>query len=477
MEVGAGAVGAIVTHRVVERGAARGGVPVERHLDVRDEVLVRGEEGKHLGQPLLDLRVAALDATGGRVVEEGVGREDVVEPVELLGIERPGVAGQHPLDLVTVGELLGSIHGDPPVTAIGHPERILPSHATSRAHAVMPEHLGVLGLADSGHAALFAALTGNDASTASDRQLGVVSIPDERLAALARMSESKQVVAATLQLAYLPGLSTEPGKGLGSRLLGSVRDCDALMLVVRTDGEHDPGRELAALEEELILADLGSVEGRLDKQRRAAKGDKSLAGEVAALERAEAVLSDGVPIYRSDLSAAERAALGPAFLLTNKPALVVVNIGVDQLEDGDGLAAPFGEDALAVCIELEGDPDVVAAEGEERAELLVDLGIPESVVPRLARAALHLLGRSTFLTTGEKESRAWTFRTGSTAPECAGVIHSDLQRGFIRAEVIEWRQLLAIGSWTKARESGDLRVEGKDYVVRDGDVLEIRFNV
>jgi hypothetical protein len=249
------------------------------------------------------------------------------------------------------------------------------------------------------------------------------------------------------------------------------------MLVVRADDGHEPGRELAALEEELILADLGSVEARLDKQRRAAKGDKTLAAEVAALERAEATLSDGVPIYRGALSDDERRALDPAFLLTNKPALVVVNIGTEQLGDGDALAAPFGDDALAVCLELEGDPDVVAAQGEERAQLLADLGIPESVVPRLARAALHLLGRRTFLTTGDKESRAWTFRAGATAPECAGVIHSDLQRGFIRAEVIDWEELLELGSWTKAKEAGALRVEGKDYVVQDGDVLEIRFNV
>ena len=339
------------------------------------------------------------------------------------------------------------------------------------------EHLGLLGLGDSGHAALFAALTGQDASIASDRLLGVVAIPDERLSKLAAMSESKKVVPATLQLAYLPALSTEAGKGLGSRLLGTVRDADALMLVVRGDEGHEAARELASLEEELILADLGSVEARVDKQRRAAKGDKSLLPEVAALERAEATLSDGVPIYRGDLTDGERELLEPAFLLTNKPALVVVNIGTDQLEEGDAIAAPFGDDALAVCLELEGDPDVVAAEGEERASLLADLGIPESVVPRLARAALHLLGRRTFLTTGDKESRAWTFRDGSTAPECAGVIHTDLQRGFIRAEVIDWQELLDIGSWPKAKDAGALRVEGKDYVVRDGDVLEIRFNV
>jgi GTP-binding protein YchF len=339
------------------------------------------------------------------------------------------------------------------------------------------EHLGLVGLSDSGHAGVFAALTGHDAANAAERVLGMVPIPDERLDRLAAMSQSKQVVQATFQIAVLPALSTEAGKGLGSRLLGSLRDCDALLLVVRAGEGHDPADELQALEEELILADLGSVESRLGKQRRAAKGDKSLGAEIAALEAAEAVLSDGVPVYRSTLSDDAKAALDAVFLLTNKPALVVVNVEVDQLDDAAQLAAPFGEDALAVCVELEGDPDVVAAHGDERAQLLAGLGVAESVVPRLARQALHLLGRCTFLTTGDKESRAWTFRAGAAAPECAGVIHSDLQRGFIRAEVIDWQELLAIGSWSKAKELGKLRVEGKDYVVQDGDVLEIRFNV
>lgn len=339
------------------------------------------------------------------------------------------------------------------------------------------EHLGLVGLPESGHAGVFAALTGHDAANAADRVLGVVPIPDERLDRLATMSKSKNLVRASFQVAMLPALSTEAGKGMGSRLLGSLRDCDALLLVVRSGDGHDPARELTSLEEELILADLGSVEGRLYKQRRAAKGDKSLAGEIAALERAEAVLGDGIPVYRSELGSADRAALDPVFLLTNKAALVVLNIAAEQLDDADGLVAPFGDDALAVCVEFEGDPDVVAAEGEERAQLLADLGVAESVVPRLARSALDLLGRRTFLTTGDKESRAWTFRAGSTAPECAGVIHSDLQRGFIRAEIIDWEELLEIGSWAKAKELGKLRVEGKDYVVQDGDVLEIRFNV
>jgi hypothetical protein len=291
------------------------------------------------------------------------------------------------------------------------------------------------------------------------------------------MSESKKVVPAVFEIAFLPGLSTEPGKGLGSRLLGSLRDCDAVLFVLRADAGHDPETDLATLEYELVLADLSSVEQRIDKQRRLAKGDKSLGPEIAALERATATLEDGTPIYRGELTDDERALLAPVFLLTNKPVLAVLNIGSDQLDEADVLAKRLGEDALAVCLELEGDPDVVSAQGPARAELLADLGIPESVLPRLARAAFHLLGRRTFLTTGDKESRAWTFRAGAKAPECAGVIHSDLERGFIRAEVIRWDELLEIGSWPKAKEQGKLRVEGKEYEVADGDVLEIRFNV
>jgi ribosome-binding ATPase len=339
------------------------------------------------------------------------------------------------------------------------------------------EHLGLVGLADSGHARLFAALTGIDASTSAERVLGVVQLPDDRLDKLAAMSESKNVVPAVFEIAYLPGLSTEPGKGLGSRLLGSLRDSDALLFVLRATDGNDPADDLATLEYELVLADLASVEQRLDKQRRLAKGDKTLVPEINALERAVEVLADGNPIYRSELTEDEKKLLGPVFLLTNKPVLPVVNIGDDQLGEADVVAKQLADDALAVCLELEGDPDVVSAQGAERAELLADLGVPESVVPRLARAAYHMLGRRTFLTTGDKESRAWTFRAGARAPECAGVIHSDLERGFIRAEVIRWDELLEIGSWAKAKEAGRLRVEGKDYEVADGDVLEIRFNV
>jgi hypothetical protein len=295
------------------------------------------------------------------------------------------------------------------------------------------------------------------------------------------MSRSKKVVHAGFELVHIalpPG--AKPGEGLGTRFLGALRNCDAILFVLRafehpSVGPADPTGDLAGLELELVIADLATVEGRADRQRRAAKGDKSLLPEIAALERAHAVLEAGTPIYRSELTADERELLAPCFLLTSKPHLVVVNVGEDQVADADAVAAPFGAEALAACVEIEAE--IAACEPDERFEMLETFGIVESVVPRLARRAYELLNRRTFLTTGPDETRAWTFRAGARAPECAGVIHSDLQRGFIRAEAIDWQELLDIGSWAKAKELNKIRLEGKEYEVRDGDVLEIRFNV
>jgi hypothetical protein len=351
------------------------------------------------------------------------------------------------------------------------------------------ERLGLVGLPNSGKSSLFNALTGANVAVAShpfsttESSVGIAQVPDERLERLAEMSASRKVVPAGVEFVDIAALvkGANTGEGLGNRFLGSLREVDALVYVLRAfedpsvPGGTDPADDLATLEFELVLADLASVQGRVHRQEKAAKGDKSILPEVEALRRAEAVLDEGTPIYRSKLSADDRDLLRPSFLLTNKPLLVVVNIGEDQVEDGAKAVAPFGPDALAVCVQLEAE--AARLDPGERNELLEGLGLGDGVVPRVARAAYHLLGRRTFLTTGDKESRAWTFRAGAKAPECAGVIHSDLQRGFIRAEVIRWDELLAIGAWARAKETGRLRVEGKDYEVQDGDVLEIRFNV
>ncbi len=370
------------------------------------------------------------------------------------------------------------------------------------------ERLGLVGLPNAGKSSLFNALTGANAVVAphpfstTETTAGIAQVYDERLWKLAEMSESRKVVPAGVEFVDIAALAkgASTGEGLGNRFLGSLREVDALVYVLRafedpsvvtaTGGDPDPAEDLATLEFELVLADLAAVQGRLHRQQKAAKGDKSLLREIAALEKAQVALDEGTPLYRAKLDPEERELLKQSFLLTTKAILTVVNIGEDQLDDAVKLAEPFGalggpgvspgsavstSPALAVCVQLEAE--AARLDPEERTELLEGLGLGEGVVPRVAAAAYQLLGRRTFLTTGDKESRAWTFRTGAKAPECAGVIHSDLQRGFIRAEVIRWDELLSIGSWNRAKEQGKLRVEGKDYEVQDGDVLEIRFNV
>lgn len=351
------------------------------------------------------------------------------------------------------------------------------------------ERLGLVGLPNAGKSSLFNALTGANVAVAAhpfsttESSVGIAQVPDERLERLAEMSESRKVVPAGVEFVDIAALvkGANTGEGLGNRFLGSLREVDALVYVLRAfedpsvTGGSDPADDLATLEFELVLADLASVQARVYRQEKSLKGDRSLLPEIEALRRAAVVLDEGIPLYRATLGPDDRDLLRPSFLLTNKPNLVVVNIGEDALEGGDKLAAPFGVDAMAVCVQLEAEASRL--DPDERAELLEGLGLGDGVVPRVARAAYHLLGRRTFLTTGDKESRAWTFRAGAKAPECAGVIHSDLQRGFIRAEVIRWDELLGIGSWARAKEIGRLRVEGKEYEVQDGDVLEIRFNV
>ncbi len=356
------------------------------------------------------------------------------------------------------------------------------------------ERFGIVGLPNAGKSALFNALTGGNAVVAphpfstTETNIGVATVPDPRVDALAAMSASKKIVHATAELVDIAGLQrgASEGEGLGNRFLAGIREVDAILFVLRAFeddnvvGGNDPVDDLHTLEFELTLADLASAEQQLERRRKAAKSDKSLAGEVALLESAVATLSGGTPLYRAGLTDEQRAGLKPFFLLTTKPVLAVVNLGEEQVGDDaivDAVRTELGDvaDVLGVSVQLEAEAAQLPV--DERAELLEGLGLGEGALPRVARAAYHLLGLRTFFTTGDKETRAWTFRAGAHAPECAGVIHSDLQRGFIRAEVIRWDELLELGSWNKAKEVGKLRVEGKDYEVQDGDVLEIRFNV
>jgi ribosome-binding ATPase len=358
------------------------------------------------------------------------------------------------------------------------------------------ERFGFVGLPNAGKSSLFNALAGGGALAApypfatKDPNVGAARVPDDRLLALAAMSKSKNIVHAQVEFLDIGGLvaGASKGEGLGNKFLGGIREVDAIVFVLRAFedddviGPPDPLEHLQTVEIELTLADLQTVENQLPKKQKAAKQDKSLVDEVKALEAALTVLEAGTPIYRSSLTESQRVDLKPAFLLTNKPVLAIVNVSEDDLDRADEKAKPIVDEmaghaeVLALCVQLEAEAAQLDTE-EERREMLEALGLGEGALPKVLRAAYHLLGRRTFFTTGEKESRAWTFRAGAKAPECAGVIHTDLQRGFIRAEVIHWDELLEIGSWSKARDVGKLRVEGKEYEVVDGDVLEIRFNV
>jgi hypothetical protein len=357
------------------------------------------------------------------------------------------------------------------------------------------ERFGFVGLPNAGKSSLYNALTGGSALAAPyafatvEPNVGVAKVFDDRLDRLAEMSGSKVTINASVQFTDIGGLveGAHKGEGLGNRFLGGIREADAIVYVLRAfpdpdvPGPDDPLEALGVLEVELAMGDLETAEKQLDKRRRAAKaGDKAIAAEVAALEAAIASRERGVPIYRSDLRPDDRALLASLYLLTNKPVVAVVNIGEDQLDDVESVVAPVraelgGAEVIGACIQLEAE----AAQMDEadRHEMLEALGLGEGALPRFIRVAYHALGLRTYFTTGPKETRAWTFRAGAKAPECAGVIHTDFQRGFIRAETIGCEELLAIGSWTAAKTQGKVRSEGKEYVASDGDVMEFLFNV
>ncbi|HJO79064.1 MAG: redox-regulated ATPase YchF [Acidimicrobiales bacterium] len=356
------------------------------------------------------------------------------------------------------------------------------------------ERFGFVGLPNAGKSSLYNALAGGGALAApyafatTDPNIGIARVPDSRLCRLAKMSSSTSVVPATVHFADIGGLveGASQGEGLGNKFLAGIREVDAIVFVLRAfrdgevPGDSDPVANLGIVEVELALADLETAERQLDKLQRVSKGDPSVNSMVAVLSDAVALLESGVPLYRERLFEDARDELQQFSLLTNKPVLAIVNMDEEQVTDPEPVLAPVraeleGSDVIGMCVQLEAEAALL--DEDDRAEMLDGLGLGEGALPRFVQAAYHQLGLRTFFTTGEKETRAWTFRAGSSAPDCAGRIHTDFQRGFIRAETIRWDTLIEQGSWSVAREAGLVKSEGKDYRPVDGDVMEFRFNV
>ncbi len=361
------------------------------------------------------------------------------------------------------------------------------------------ERFGFVGLPNAGKSSLFNALAGGGALAApypfatKEPNIGRAKVPDHRLLLLSEMSKTKTIVHATSEFVDIGGLveGASKGEGLGNKFLANIREVDAIVFVLRAfekgatgdevPGSQDPLDHLAVVEIELALADLATVENQFAKRSRASKLDKTLLPGVAALEKVLPILAEGTPLYRAGLNADDKALLREYFLLTNKPVLCVVNVSDEDIDRIPEIVAPVEAlmaghaDVLGMCVQLEAEAAMMDDAG--RLEMLDGFGLGEGALPRVMHSAYRLLGRRTFLTTGEKETRAWTFRAGAKAPECASEIHSDIQRGFIKVETIQWDVLLELGSWAKARDVGKLRLEGKDYEMADGDVVDFKFNV
>ena len=353
--------------------------------------------------------------------------------------------------------------------------------------------IGIIGLPNVGKSTLFNAITGAGAVCANypfctiDPNVGMVPVPDKRLDKLAEMYDPQLYTPATIEFVDIAGLvrGASKGEGLGNKFLSHIRDVYDTGDIVHVDGSVDPLRDLETINMELIFADMEVLERRIDKTAKLMKGDKTLAGELALYQRLLAALEEGKTARSVALSDDEAAIVSQLELLTYKPVIYIANVSEDEaagVSDDNpyyarvkAAAAEEGAEVIPICAEIEAEISELSA--EEKKEFLEELGIEESGLDRLIKAGYALLGLISYLTAGPKEVRAWPIKSGTKAPGAAGKIHSDFERGFIRAEIVAYDDLMACGTYNAAKEKGLVRSEGKEYVMKDGDVTLFRFNV